>query len=387
MPIPPGISVKTDKDSDRDTDWMFALVLAIIAGVVVVAILCLCNATFGRFAAMASGLILTGAAALSGGFLGFLFGIPRAKQIDAKLPLSDTLSSREYLENTNLEQISDWLTKIIVGLTLVEFQKIQQFFQAVGTKFGPVLLTYSGDAAVPQAIAIAATLYFLLVGFLFSYLWTRVYMETVLRRQSALLTSELGQLLEDREAKVDAIDAQAIELVDAYLDKNADPNAEKFADLESKVASSSYIARTMIFDRARKVRKDNWRDGNKVLIGRAVPIFRGLIAAAPDSYHRNYGQLGYALIKKENPDWAEARKALEKAIQLRGPGNDSGSGYYEFNLANALIHLDQNFKNKAKSDAATRERIAKLLDEGRKVINPSDEPDVAKWAKLNDYPV
>lgn len=56
----------------------------------------------------------------AGFLLGFLFGIPRVLQADAaRQPGKDSgLPSDEYTQrvNTSLEQISDWLTKIILGL-------------------------------------------------------------------------------------------------------------------------------------------------------------------------------------------------------------------------------------------------------------------------------
>ncbi len=61
------------------------------------------------------------------GFLvGFLFGIPRVLQGEDVLPGQQP----EYRQrvNTNLEQISDWLTKIIVGLGLVELRQCRITF-------------------------------------------------------------------------------------------------------------------------------------------------------------------------------------------------------------------------------------------------------------------
>jgi hypothetical protein len=65
-------------------------------------------------------ILLAGAFLLLGALTGFLFGVPRVRSTSdssnsetSKSPL--TFSLRGYQANTNLEQISDWLTKIIVG--------------------------------------------------------------------------------------------------------------------------------------------------------------------------------------------------------------------------------------------------------------------------------
>ena len=77
--------------------------------------------------------ILWSAACFMAGFLtGFLFGVPKFGAGDAspKKPAcparSGASSAQGYSQrpNTNLEQISDWLTKIIVGLGLVELKQI-----------------------------------------------------------------------------------------------------------------------------------------------------------------------------------------------------------------------------------------------------------------------
>src|SRR5215207_3296326 len=63
----------------------------------------------------AVGSIAFGAAFGVGALVGFLFGIPRRFQREGSDPALGGL-----VVNTNLEQISDWLTKIIVGVGLVE---------------------------------------------------------------------------------------------------------------------------------------------------------------------------------------------------------------------------------------------------------------------------
>src|SRR5690349_18031210 len=68
-------------------------------------------------------LLVAGAAFLGGALLGFLFGIPRLLANDAAAPpapavggASEPPARSPYAPNTNLEQISDWLTKILVGV-------------------------------------------------------------------------------------------------------------------------------------------------------------------------------------------------------------------------------------------------------------------------------
>lgn len=69
----------------------------------------------------AFGLLLALASVMVGVLVGFLFGIPRALQ-NAGTGGAEAGWGR-YSTNTNLEQISDWLTKILVGVGLVELAR------------------------------------------------------------------------------------------------------------------------------------------------------------------------------------------------------------------------------------------------------------------------
>jgi len=128
------------------------------------------------------GGLLWGMAALSvGAIVGFLFGIPRVLQSDARAaesqagsgaPTAPAAAGYRVEVNTNLEQISDWLTKIIVGVGLINVSKLSGYMigasRYVGASFGP-------DPAHAH-FACALLLYFSVMGFAFGYLLTRLYL-------------------------------------------------------------------------------------------------------------------------------------------------------------------------------------------------------------------
>jgi hypothetical protein len=64
---------------------------------------------------LGAGVAIAIASAATGYLLGFLFGISRSLQGGD----SSESNSQSFPGNTNLEQISDWLTKILVGVGLV----------------------------------------------------------------------------------------------------------------------------------------------------------------------------------------------------------------------------------------------------------------------------
>ncbi|HKO89906.1 MAG TPA: hypothetical protein VJU61_02065, partial [Polyangiaceae bacterium] len=102
----------------------------------------------------------------SGALVGFLFGIPRTSQVD------DAHRTYRQRVNTNLEQISDWLTKIIVGLGLIELQRMPELIWRAGARVAASF----GNAQSDVSSGIALVLYFGVVGFFLGYLLTRLYL-------------------------------------------------------------------------------------------------------------------------------------------------------------------------------------------------------------------
>lgn len=156
-------------------------------------------------------VVCGGAFLAFGALIGFLFGIPRVLQKDASarpapetvpnLPASEAgaaaprppaPSSYHIQVNTNLEQISDWLTKIIVGLGLVELRDLAGHLHRLAQFMAQGLILPTAEhatlevrqAAVHSAEVLAMTIivYFSLMGFYGGYLTTRTYLTGAFRR-------------------------------------------------------------------------------------------------------------------------------------------------------------------------------------------------------------
>ncbi|MGC4004674.1 MAG: hypothetical protein QM811_16770 [Pirellulales bacterium] len=118
---------------------------------------------------------------LAFGFLGgFLFGIPKVIQHqDRELgAITDKPESYQQLVNTNLVEISDWLTKIIVGLGLIQLKEIPAFVRKVAHQFSSSFIEL--DVRVGTCAAILV--FFTISGFLLGYLLTRLYIQKALLR-------------------------------------------------------------------------------------------------------------------------------------------------------------------------------------------------------------
>ncbi len=142
--------------------------------------------------ARVTALLWAGASFMVGTVAGLLFGIPRTLQ-------TRELRDKAYDQrvNTNLEEISDWLTKILVGLGLTQLGKIRWMLQDAASYVAGGL----GDAAGQRAFAYGLLTYFSLVGFIGAYLLARIFLPRMFRTAEGGLeglvrgSEDLGQFL------------------------------------------------------------------------------------------------------------------------------------------------------------------------------------------------
>lgn len=297
--------------------------------------------------------MVAAAAMLAGGLFGFLFGIPRTLQQEqrpgqGKGSQQGDGKASEYAPNTNLEQISDWLTKLLLGAGLAQASRLRDWLANAASSLGEAF-------GVPGArpFGLALLLSYGLIGFLAAYLWTRLYFAGAL---SAADFDALAQKVEKLTEQSD-LDASAIILALRQLDPSAGSPGPSQLELDEALKAASSSARAQIFYRASSTRSET-RDEKKKKMERTIPIFNALIASDVDGeYHANHAELGFALKDKEDPDWAGALAALDEAIKRRGRWQEKNSVLYEFNRAICKISLDKDFKQGKVTDNGTRESI------------------------------
>jgi hypothetical protein len=323
-----------------------------------------------------------------------LFGIPRALQGDhseqSQKP-SDGSSAQlqaRYGANTNLEQISDWLTKILVGVGLTQITKLPAALALAAEFVGRAMVAVPASeipSSSARGVACASLVYFPICGFLFSYLWSRIYLA------GALAHADVSAQLARVEQKVDAqarqadLDAQALGRLARQLnpDPSDQPVPEK--DLIEAIKQASPTVRVQVFYQAERVRSANW-NGDKALMERTIPLFLGLVASDPEGrFHRNYGQLGYALKDQRSPQWEAAERALTTAIRIRDSvGESQWYHLYEFNRAVCRIMHDPDFSAQRQASGDLRAAVLGDLSvlRGREKGLVTQEP-VRSWLKLN----
>jgi len=247
MPPDDNNNGEKDKNQSRDLEVVLKRTLAAIGFITVLALVFLgCLFSGGRIPfALGTYLLIAGALFVSGGMLGFLFGIPKIdKTISstssvAAVPVLPgttpapvgmlTSNSRfNFSDNANLEEISDWLTKIIVGLTLVQFNNIKKMLDEGAKSINRTLeLTYYDFYVFGYAMII----FYLVMGFLVSYFWTRTNYVYILEKGKgdivALQKENIYLKKDNRELEIDKAELkEAVQQESSLRAVNESNNAE-----------------------------------------------------------------------------------------------------------------------------------------------------------------
>ncbi|MEM8640886.1 MAG: hypothetical protein AAGG51_19020 [Cyanobacteria bacterium P01_G01_bin.54] len=330
--------------------------------------------------------IVAGASLVCGGFLGFLFGVPRTLSYENQ---NENTSGSGVKANTNLEQISDWLTKILVGVGLTQIPAILAAIDKVTRTLAPDFSDPNISDLKPSSISFTLGLlvYFNICGFFLGYLWARLYLPRQFIKADSLddLRHELRHELNEAKDEINEI-AKVQQLVKRQL---ASPFPEEDPEkLRQAFQKLSKDARRSIFLDVQEVRAKTW-ELEKAKMERTIPIFQALVEAEPD-YHRFHAELGFALKDQRESELRRAFAALNKAIELRGDWTEHGSWttYYEFNRVLCRIMTDDNFKNNESSSTTfkktIRQDLAVVVDGGVVKAEKLKNTQIPDWAQLNN---
>jgi hypothetical protein len=159
-----------------------------------------------------------------GTLTGFLFCLPRIRQgepadrdtnnsnpTDANDPAKPKPAPARSTDgygldiNTNLEQISDWLSKIIVGLGLVELRQIPGHL----VELSDYIAKDMGDPSA-RAFACGLVLFFAVCGFLYGYLYMRLILSHRFREADQKSKGLDRQKLDETARKTEGLELFAI---------------------------------------------------------------------------------------------------------------------------------------------------------------------------------
>ena len=199
----------------------------------------------------------------TGGFMGFLFGIPKVLQnanAHANAGASGTDTGQEIIvSNTNLEQISDWLTKIIVGISLTQMPALRNEFAAIAGNLSKGFSKNLNDPAFSYSYACALIIFFITCGFLLLYLWARTHLLVQLDNIRRLL---LPEAINDLNRKMTDLGANIVKamtlggritelknkLAEFEQQKKSILQAESRDDAKTAIETAQPTATTILYD-------------------------------------------------------------------------------------------------------------------------------------------
>lgn len=293
----------------------------------------------GFFIALGALAITAASAFAVGGLTGFVFAIPRTADNGHRLAYGANgagegeSQSGSVAPNSNLEQVSDWLTKILLGAGLTQINQIGAELRTIGIQIEEATGVHA--SVVPLLIV-----YFVVLGFISLYVWTSTRFTGIVNDVHRRLQSVQSELSDVRRIKDDFGEwKRAWELVETQLNKESSERDTPVADLQAALNPLKPSDRAKVFYHARRVRSDNWRRNSKRM-ARTIPIFQALINLDDErKYHRNHAQIGYCLKDMTRPDYQRAIRYLDEAIRIRDDHGLEGWTVYEFNRALCWIEL------------------------------------------------
>src|SRR6202035_592002 len=125
--------------------------------------------------------VLTSLAALVAGYLaGFLFGIPRLVSSGSfRLGNQPT----DYSPSSNLAEVSDWLTKLLLGAGLVQLTRIGAPIAGLIDNVAAGLHSSAGSAEAAKVVAGAILFGYVIIGVLEGYMVTTLWYQSKLTGQ------------------------------------------------------------------------------------------------------------------------------------------------------------------------------------------------------------
>lgn len=196
------------KESNTGINMNYLFKRGIISLIGLTIIICLfflndeCN---GGQVAILNFLLLSSASLAGGSAIGFLFGLPRSTKYKVFKSEDGSINNNAdsaYSDNTNLEEVSDWLTKIIVGLSLVKFQTILFWIDKAAHNFEKVVQLSCNDFLINEyLLGYCTIIFYFLCGGGLVYIWSRVNLHVIFT-DSRLALAERGKAIAEKEKQL-----------------------------------------------------------------------------------------------------------------------------------------------------------------------------------------
>jgi hypothetical protein len=176
-------------------------------------------------------LTVSGASLAGGGAIGFLFGFPRAEKYRF-IKGNDTnhnSNPNSYSDNTNLEEVSDWLTKIIVGLTLIKLNVIIGWINQSANSIASVYLCDSSSHNYNfYVFGYCIIIIYFFAGAGLFYVWARTNLSIIFTRS--------------REKQLQAENTKLLKGVQTLANDQLSNNDRNVLNAEERIPSDTFRA-------------------------------------------------------------------------------------------------------------------------------------------------
>ncbi len=239
------------------------LIYIVIFGVVGIAVFAYSASQNNSSISTHSGIIFSALFIISGGsflstfIIGFLFGIPRSTRAENTNPkissrdgqtseFKDDTQNQRLQTNTNLQEISDWLTKMIVGIGLTQLYRVPSLLAALSNFLSE---GFTENQAMPTIIA-SSIVFFGSCGFLSGYLMTRLFLASAFALADELLDAEEYSIKsEELGQNLKSLDNKEVELLKSILrsNENGENHLISIADQKNLDILGSLMKKSLVF--------------------------------------------------------------------------------------------------------------------------------------------
>ncbi|ESU28708.1 hypothetical protein FLJC2902T_12990 [Flavobacterium limnosediminis JC2902] len=204
-------------------------------------------------------IMVAGACFACGGAIGFLFGLPKSngKSNNVSNGKNETdIHHNDFEDNTNLQEVSDWLTKIIVGLSLIKINTIFSWLENAATNFSnpykeSCIEGYNFDF---YAFAYSVIILYFLIGGGLLYLWARTNLSVIFS-----LMSKQKKLISEKKDLVKTIQELKNENAPAHdMNKSLD---ESINNISYQISDAFKNATEVIYNSKAIKYKDDLQKG------------------------------------------------------------------------------------------------------------------------------
>lgn len=238
---------------DRPPWWAFFIVLILTS-----ILLCFYGWSVQSAPLLLIETLLGGGSLCVGCLLGFLFGMPRSSVSGVTREGRNSLDiPLSYQPSTNLEQVSDWFTKILIGVGLVELRELKTALAGIGNVVANSLNPVPAGAYVVTQIVIVV---FLVIGFLASFIWTRLYYGSIQTSVDQSVWARLQGVLKNFSEKLSeqAATANRAETVAKLVAKGnlVSPGMTAMKQVKEEMSAEEFLNQTQLpADLRQKVEK------------------------------------------------------------------------------------------------------------------------------------